>query len=77
VKDLIIPCEINVRVHDEFVLINSTDSIIVGVEFGFNNIMEYNDTVDTGIQCNATHQHLNLHSEMLLVAVEDREAFNT
>ena len=65
-KDLIIPCEINVRAHDEFVLINFPASIIIGVEFGCNNILKRNATVSTGIQCNATHEHLNLHSEMLL-----------
>ena len=35
-KDLIISYEIDVRVHDEFILINSIASIIIGIEFRFN-----------------------------------------
>jgi len=66
-------CELDVRVHDAFVLINSTVSIVVGMEFRFNNILEHNATLGSGIRCNATHQHLNLRFEMLLAAVEDSE----
>ena len=37
----LIYCEPDVRVHDEFVLINSIVSIVVGVEFGFNILEQF------------------------------------